>query len=72
MHAYYEAQDRYLEGKAAWDAMSWREQGDLLDAMPEGKRQDARVLYAAALVWQLMDVLPYAAWQKRWKDTIGR
>src|SRR6056297_4285166 len=26
MHAYYDVQERYLEGKAAWEAMSWREQ----------------------------------------------
>lgn len=71
MHAYYEAQDRYLEGKAVWDAMTWREQSELLEAMPDDKRRDAQTLYAAALVWQLIDVLPCREWQKRWKETIG-
>lgn len=70
MHAYYDAQDRYLEGKAAWEAMSWREQGDLLDAMPDGKKQDARVLYAAALVWEMSDRVTYTAWARMWAKVI--
>lgn len=71
MHAYYEAQDWYLEGKAAWEAMSWLKQGELLDALPDGASTDTRLLYAAALVWQMSDGVPYRAWHDRWQAAIS-
>lgn len=70
MHAYYDAQDRYLEGKAAWETMSWREQGELFDALPDAASTDTRLLYAAALVWRQSDVLPFRIWHDRWQAVI--
>src|SRR6056297_4193702 len=72
MHAYYEAQDRYLEGKAAWEAMSWREQRELLNALPDLAKQNERSLFAATLVWRDADVLPFKVWNERWSKLIDK
>jgi hypothetical protein len=66
MHMSIQRQDAYLDGKAAWDRLTPREQRQLLDALPAEIAADTRGLYAAAKVWSLMDKLPPEAWRRRW------
>ena len=70
IRAYYEEQDRYLEGKAAWETMSWQQQTELLEALPNIAKQETQTLYAAALVWRLSDVLTFKAWHARWQAVV--
>ena len=71
MHMSLRKQDEYLDGKAAWDRMSRRDQRDLLDALPPSIVRDSRTLYAAAKVWSLSERLPPAEWRRRWVAITG-
>src|SRR6056297_27298 len=70
MHAEYARQDRFNEGRQAWEAMDRKKQRELLDALPDALAQDTRRLYEAARVWQA-DILPGSVWRKRWRQVLG-
>ena len=52
MHAYYAAQDQFLEGLAAWDRLSFRDQRELAASLPAHARESSQCLYAAALLME--------------------
>lgn len=52
LHAYYEAQDRFVEGLAAWDRLTLRDQQELAASLPVGASESSQRLYAAALLME--------------------
>ena len=72
MHAYYDRQDRFLDGMAAWERMSIQGRRDLLNALPPLAVTDKRALYAAALLLEIGEagLITVTEFQRRWQELI--